>query len=108
MPPGQTARYPAGTVLCRQTKAGTKDTTLPLNTLPDFAFAPFHALFPPVTFIVYFSGERSHEPKEHAGSCQVEVPAKNDPDLKFGALKDPVVPDNLAVEAEVARWMHKS
>lgn len=52
--------------------------------------------------------ERSHEPKEHAGSCQPEGPAKNDPDLKFGALEGPVVADNLAVEAEVARWMDKS
>lgn len=51
---------------------------------------------------------RRVEPKKHTGSCQLEVPAKNDPDLKFGALKDPVVPDDLAVEAEVARWMHKS
>lgn len=51
---------------------------------------------------------RGVEPKEHTGSCQLEVPAKNDPDLKFGALKDPVVPDHLAVEAEVARWMHES
>lgn len=51
---------------------------------------------------------RGVEPKEHTGSCQLEVPAKNNPDLKFGALKDPVVPDDLAVEAEVARWMRKS
>lgn len=101
-------RYPAGTVSCRQTKAGSKDIRLPLNTLPDFAFTPFHALSPLVILILCFSGERSHEPKEHAGSCQLEVPAKNEPDLKSGALEDPVVPDDLAVEAEVARWMHKS
>lgn len=57
--------------------------------------------------ILCFPGERSYEPKEHTGSWQLEVPAKNDPDLKFGAFKDPVVPDDFAVEAEVARWMHK-
>lgn len=82
-----------------QTKAGSKDTRFPLNTVPDFAFTPFHALSPLVIVSLYFSGQRSHEPKEHTGSCQLEVPAKNDPDLKFGALEDPVVPDNLAVEA---------
>lgn len=40
-------------------------------------------------------------------SCQRGVPAKNDSDLESGALEDPVVPDDLAVEAEVARWVHK-
>lgn len=72
----------------------------------------FHALLSMPSLLLSSSFSlslvRGVELKEHIGSCQLEVPAKNDPDLKFGALEDPVVPDDLAVEAEVARWMRKS
>lgn len=100
MPPG----YPTGRVPCKQTKTRSKDTGLPLNTPPDFAFTPSHALLSSVFLILYFFGERQMSTLGGA-SCH---PAKNDSDLKSGALEDPIVPDDLAVEAEVARWVHKS
>lgn len=83
------------------TKTRSKDTRLPLNTPPDSTFTPFHALLSSVFFILSFFGERQNE---HAGSCQ--LPGMTD--LESGALEDPAVPDDLAVEAEVARWVHKS
>lgn len=74
----------------------------------DLPFIPFHTLSLLIILILCISGEISHEPKEHTGSFQLDILVKNKSDLKFGALEDPVVSDNLAVEADVARWMRKS
>lgn len=76
-------------------------------TPPNFSLTPFHALPLPIVLFLHFSGKSSHEPKQHSGRCQLQATAKNSPYLKSGALEDPIVPDNLAVEAEVARSMYK-